>query len=147
LAHCTKSDDEPQNSTNSGINIKTGDEEEFYHGEFIDFLIDTLSQASQNQVLDSRRSHIIKSFLGANTKIGKNEEIRTKIEQILHGYTNMTSQIRKGLEDLGFEIKESGKHYKIVFYEDNRYTFSLPKSGSDRRGSQNAISDIKKLIF
>ena len=37
--------------------------------------------------------------------------------------------------------------YKLVYQEDDRYTYTLPKSGSDHRGSLNAANDIGRLMF
>ncbi|GMU46359.1 MAG: hypothetical protein AMXMBFR26_11410 [Porticoccaceae bacterium] len=55
--------------------------------------------------------------------------------------------MRRGLEEMGFSITEEGKHYKLTFQDDDRYTFTLPKSGSDHRGGLNAASDIGRLLF
>ena len=56
-------------------------------------------------------------------------------------------KLRRELEDMGFSISEDGKHFKLVFQGDDRYTFTLPKSGSDWRGGLNAASDIGRLLF
>jgi hypothetical protein len=48
---------------------------------------------------------------------------------------------------MGFAISDEGKHYKLVFQGDDRYSFSLAKSGSDHRGGLNAASDISRLLF
>lgn len=59
----------------------------------------------------------------------------------------MDAKLRRGLEDFGFLIEDGGKHYKIIFQGDERYTFTLPKSGSDHRGGLNAASDIARLLL
>ena len=48
---------------------------------------------------------------------------------------------------MGFRISNGGKHYKLLYQGDDRYTYSLPQSGSDRRGGLKAASDISRLMF
>jgi hypothetical protein len=59
----------------------------------------------------------------------------------------MTPTIKSDLNNLGFTIDDDGKHYKLIYMQDDRYTFPLPKSGSDWRGGMNAASDISKRVF
>ena len=59
----------------------------------------------------------------------------------------MTRDVSEALTELGFSISEDGKHYKLTYMDDDRYTFALPKSGSDYRGGLNAASDISKRVF
>jgi len=59
----------------------------------------------------------------------------------------MDSKVKRALEEMGFEITDDGKHYKLTYEDDDRYTFTLPRSGSDRRGGLNAASDIAKRLF
>ena len=59
----------------------------------------------------------------------------------------MEARTRRGLEEMGFSISDDGKHYKLVFQGDDRYTFTLAKSGSDHRGGLNAAGDIARLLF
>ena len=72
---------------------------------------------------------------------------RDELRELLRGYKNMTKDIRDGLKELGFSVSEEGKHFKLTFQGDERYTFSLPKSGSDHRGGLNAASDISNLML
>jgi hypothetical protein len=59
----------------------------------------------------------------------------------------MDAKVRSGLQDIGFDISEEGKHYKIIFQGDDRYTFTMPKSGSDYRGGLNLAGDISRLLL
>ena len=96
---------------------------------------------------DSRREHVLKAVLNALPAAGIERAQRETLKDLLRGYKNMDNKTRKGLENIGFSIEEEGKHYKLVFQDDNRYTFTLPKSGSDHRGGLNAANDISKLLF
>ncbi|MGC4441538.1 hypothetical protein ABXW85_22030, partial [Streptococcus suis] len=62
-------------------------------------------------------------------------------------YTSMSGDISRNLKELGFDISDDGKHYKLIYMQDDRYVFSLPKSGSDWRGGMNSVSDIAKRVF
>ena len=37
--------------------------------------------------------------------------------------------------------------YKLTYYDDERYTVTMAKSGSDWRGGENLISEIRKRIY
>lgn len=72
---------------------------------------------------------------------------RELLKELLRDYTHMDGKIKKALEHLGFSVSEEGRHIKMVFQGDDRYTFVLAKSGSDFRGGLNAASDISKRLF
>ena len=59
----------------------------------------------------------------------------------------MTPSISKELQDIGFSISDDGKHIKLVFGEDSRYTGTLSKTGSDRRAGDNTAHDLIRDIF
>ena len=48
---------------------------------------------------------------------------------------------------LGFDISSDGKHHKLTFRGDPRYTFSMPKSSSDHRAGKNLVGKISTLLF
>ena len=75
------------------------------------------------------------------------KEYREALKGALRAYRTMDGKTRKTLEGMGFSISEDGKHYKLIFQNDDRYTFPLAKSGSDYRGGLNAASDIAKRLF
>ncbi len=59
----------------------------------------------------------------------------------------MTAKAKSALQELGFQVDQSGKHIKIVFQGDDRYTFTMASTGSDYRGGLNNASDISRLLF
>jgi hypothetical protein len=73
--------------------------------------------------------------------------MRARLKELLRGSKGIDAKIRRGLEEMGFSIAGDGRHYKLVFQDDDRYTFTLPKTGSDHRGGLNAASDIGRLLF
>lgn len=122
-------------------------ERELYDGEFSSIIYDELNKALNNVQADSRRQHILEAFISSNAVQAPAIEKREKLKAALRHYSSMGSHERRELEAIGFTISEEGKHFKLVFGDDDRYTFSLPKSGSDHRGGLNAASDIGKRLF
>jgi hypothetical protein len=98
--------------------------------------------------VDSRRQHVLDALLEANPpREDIAGEMRERLKVLLRGMRTVDAKIRRGLEDMGFSISEEGKHYKLVYRDDDRYTFTLPKSGGDYRGGLNAASDLGRLVF
>lgn len=117
-----------------------GEEPEFYEGEVRDIVLSLLSEGLKSVYKDARRAHLIRDLIRHNDYSEMSEHKSRTLKQLLKGYTRMDSRIHKGLEDLGFEVSAEGRHYKLTYFGDRRYTFSLPKSGSDsqRAGKNNA---------
>lgn len=120
---------------------------ELYPGEIRDIVCETLGSAVEKVVEDSRRQHVLQAVSSANKSSGQLQEIRNHLKRILGTYNSMDAATRRGLTDLGFSIDEDGKHYKLTLRGDDRYTYSLAKSGSDQRGGKNAAADIGKRFF
>ena len=51
------------------------------------------------------------------------------------------------LEGVGFTITDGGKHYKAVFADDPRFTFTIYKTAGDGRSGKNMTSDILRKLF
>jgi len=135
-------------SVEDGLQVNVGAEQDLYAGESIGFLMDAVKDACDRMAKDSRRRHVLSSVLQANPEPEGKNKFRDTLKELLRGYTSMEPKVRKGLEDLGFSISEEGKHIKLVFQGDDRYTFTLPKSGGDsKRGGLNAAGDIARLLF
>ena len=75
------------------------------------------------------------------------EERKAKIKKILRGYDRFTAPIRQELADLGFEITEEGKHYKLTYYGDPRYWTTVAKTPSDNRAGDNDALTISGNMF
>ncbi len=132
----------------TGSLLRTGAEQDLYPNEVLGILRDAIEDAATRVPQDSRRQHVLSAVLQANPM---NEDIagtkRERLKQLLKGSKGIDAKVRRGLEELGFTISDEGKHYKIVFQDDDRYTFTLPRSGSDHRGGLNAAADIARLLF
>jgi HPt (histidine-containing phosphotransfer) domain-containing protein len=131
----------------SGLALRTGEEQDLYPGELAGIVLDAIQDASTRVVQGGRRAHVLLEILAVNDASGEAEHMREELKEFLRGFKHMGTKVRRGLERMGFTISEEGKHYKLVFQGDDRYTFALPKSGSDQRGGLNAASDIARLLL
>jgi hypothetical protein len=133
-------------TTMNAIVLQTS-EPDLYPREKYDLLLEILNYAQSYVHENSRRAHILSDLLEQNRKSGERDAIAEELKNLLSGYTRMSSGTEKALKRLGFEISEDGKHYKAVFCGDRRYTVSLAKTGSDRRGGDNALSEIRNRFL
>ncbi len=128
--------------------LRTGRDQDLYPNEMFSIVRDAIEDARKRVPADSRRQHVLDTILKANPESNDVAgSMRNRLKELLRGSKGMDAKVKRGLESLGFSISEEGKHYKLVFQGDDRYTFTLPKSGSDHRGGLNAASDIGRLLF
>lgn len=131
----------------SGLVLQTVPEQDLYARELYGVVRDAIADAVTRVAEDSRRQHILKSIVEANPPTGEAEAMRNRLKALLRDFRNMDVRVRSALQNMGFDISEEGKHYKIVFQGDDRYTFTMPKSGSDHRGGLNLAGDISRLLL
>jgi len=131
----------------AGLTLKTIPEQDLYAGEILAIVRDALQDATTRVVADSRRQHVLKALLDANPASDKAAEMRETLKTVLRDYQSMTAKVKSALQELGFQVDQSGKHIKTVFQGDDRYTFTMASTGSDHRGGLNNASDISRLLF
>lgn len=124
-----------------------GSEQQLRDGEFEEILKDALNAASANAQDGSRRQHVLGAFATGIPNVDVLRTDREKLKAALKDYRSMNSSTKSDLKGLGFDITEDGKHYKLIYMQDERYVFAVPKSGSDWRGGMNLVSDIGKRVF
>ena len=124
-----------------------GQEEEFYPGEIKDMILSVLEDSARNGKRGSRRVDVMKDVVENNDYQHLCEERKAKIKKILRGYDRFTAPIRQELADLGFEITEEGKHYKLTYYGDPRYWTTVAKTPSDNRAGDNDALTISGNMF
>lgn len=133
--------------TRGGEFLQGPDERELFPGEFADILARALRRARDNSQPDGRVLDVLDSFIASNAETGESDRIEKEIRDAMSSRTELGVKERKALEEVGFDISEDGKHYKLVFQGDDRYTFSMARTGSDWRGMKNWISDVTKRLF
>lgn len=124
-----------------------GVEEDLYPFEQKVFLLESLQKELRNTLRESRKAHVLTSIIEANQCTNVIDEKRKSLKKCLRGYVRMTSSIKSKLELLGFSITDEGKHIKLVFGGDNRYSGTLSKTSSDFRAGDNTAHDLVREIF
>lgn len=120
-----------------------GDEDEFFPGEIKEIVLNALEAAlAHNTQENTRRAHIIRDIIDSNDITRTVAEKRTKIKTLLKTYNGLGKTLRQELMDMGFEITEDGKHYKLIYFGDGRYSTALAKTPSDHREGKNAAAEI-----
>lgn len=135
-------------ASQSGI-LSLGKEQEFYSGEFLDALLATIEEDLEGVSSESRRAIILSDILSANKtrRTGTPEICSQRIKECLSTAQQITSREINSLTSIGFTITDDGKHYKMIFAEDPRFTFSAYKTASDHRSGKNLASQIIKRLF
>lgn len=133
----------------TGTALKTPNEQELTECEFEEMILDALFEYRQKSVKDdTRRAHVIDGLLKANPEPSILKSKRNDLKNTLKDYTKMTSGVRRKLEEIGFAIKEDGKHYKLTYQGDSRYQYSLAKTPSDKQhAGKNAANEMGKIAF
>jgi hypothetical protein len=128
--------------------VELGEEQDLYEGEVRDVIISALKDAVERVAHPgSRREHVLRDLLAANKPGGRADAMSEEIKSLLRDYRQMDAKTRTALTRLGFDLSEEGKHWKAIFQGDPRYTFTLPKTGSDHRGGLNMVRDINNALF
>lgn len=122
--------------------LLSGNEIALYESEIKSVVINTLKESLERTEKGSRRSHILRDLIENNPCPDVVGDKQTELKSTLKTYAGMDKPTRQKLINLGFSISEEGKHCKLVFYNDGRYTSTLAKTPSDVRGGKNSISEI-----
>lgn len=132
------------NSVNKVPVIFLGDEEEFYPGEIKEMILDAVNESSKSVAPKTRRNDVFNDILEKNMYEGVYEKREKIIKNIFKDYKTMSGVMRQELKDIGFEITDDGKHYRLTYYGDERYKTTVAKTGSDWREGKNIASNILK---
>ena len=125
-----------------------GGEDEFFPGEIKDMLLKALRDALQKTEPHTRRADVLGDIINSNGGYqGIAEKKAKQLKDAMKGYKNLSSTMRQLLLDMGFEITDDGKHYKLKYYGDGRYWIPLAKTPSDNRSGMNvAMTIIKNML-
>lgn len=127
--------------------LSSGSEKEFFQGEKKEFILSVLSDILQNIQNGTRKKHIIQDIIQQN--IGENilNHKRDEVKRLLTNYNGLNGKLKQDLKQLGFSVSDDGKHYKLTYFNDNRYTITMAKTPSDGRAGKNNVSEINKKVF
>ena len=121
-------------SNDGSILLAPGTERNFYDQEILGIVLDALADARKYVPPDSRRHHVLQSIVGANPLPDRMANAhRDALKNLLRGTSTLDARIRRGLESMGFRISNGGKHYKLVYQEDDRYTTQIGRASCRER--------------
>ena len=133
-------------SGESGL-IAEGREQDLFPGERAEIVRSALRTSLEGARDDSRTAHVIRDILPTDQGLSSRSDMAERIKRCFEGKRRLGSREISDLKDLGFQISEEGKHYKAVFRDDPRYTFTIPKTSSDHRAGLNIASTINNALF
>lgn len=127
--------------------LLSGKEEDFFAGEIKEMVLDALSDILASVPPESRRAHVLKDLIEHNGYEEIHKKRSDEVKKMFRDYKSMSGTMRAQLMNLGFEISEEGKHYRLCYYGDPRYKTTLAKSGSDYREGRNIAALISRSMF
>lgn len=135
---------------NCGL-MRYGKEVEFYDNEIKEMLLEVINDYYNNYCQkDTRKAHIIEDILSANSYQGVIGQKRGLLKGILKkdSLKNvMKTDVLSELAVLGFVQVSDNNHIKMVYYNDARYTITVPKTSSDYKAPDNLYTTIKNLCL
>ncbi len=129
--------------------LQPGKEHDFYPQEIHEILVDILAEARKAVTDGSRRADILDDLLAHNAVKNVPDKKAKELKNVLKGYTELDSSLRRKLKDLGIDVAEQGrKHYKLKYYGDDRYSASMACTGGDGgRGGRNLAAELIQRFF
>lgn len=124
-----------------------GDEEEFYQGEIKEMILDAVAEKLKNLGQKTRRWVVLNDVLQNNDYQEVSDERERIVKALFKDYKTLSGSMRQQLLELGFEVTEEGKHYRLTYYGDGRYKTTIAKTGSDWREGKNIASVILKNMM
>lgn len=130
----------------SYLRLSAQGEHELYQGEHQDIILLALERALSSSMDHGRVRDVIQAYIAGSEKPGALEQLSSGIKEALSSANGFDRREKQALETLGFSITGDGAHWKLCFRNDDRYTHSMPRTGSDWRGFMNCASDIAKML-
>lgn len=127
--------------------LKRGDEQDYYPGEMRDAIVKALIAGRASLVPDSRWMHLVDAVLSANSPSDLHDEVVAELKKALSKMSKFGGAEKRALEAVGFSVADAGKHVKAVYFDDERYMITVPKTPGDHRAGRNLVSDITRTIF
>lgn len=121
--------------------------QDYYPGESEHFLKEAVEHALSSVLQGSRKEFVLQEFAERLTSSEEMISRKEKLKSVLSGTDGLDAKTRKVLNELGFSITSDGKHHKLVYFGDERLTFTMAKTASDWRAGKNMASDISRKVY
>ncbi|MCD8294224.1 MAG: hypothetical protein LUE27_03100 [Clostridia bacterium] len=123
--------------------LSSGKEKELYEGEQHDLVLTILQKHLATNATDGTRSkELLESILEENKLCGAGKKIFDEVSRILSKGGFLSPRDISDLERAGFTVVSDSTHYRILFQNNPKYSFTFSKTPSDFRTGKNAITDI-----
>lgn len=123
-------------SAHDGV-LKVGNEQPLYSGELQYAIVYALQRSLSHLSPKGRVYDIVQAIIEGNPSSADFIALETALDQSIPDSGKLEGHHKKALEKLGFVITEEGKHIKLVFQDDERYTFAAAKTPGDHRAMKN----------
>ena len=110
-------------------------------------ILDSLDETLKSINQKTRRYDVIKDILKKNTYERIHEKRERVLKNLFKDYKTLSGVKKQELKELGFEITDDGKHYRLTYYGDDRYKTTISKTGSDWREGKNIAATILKNMM
>ena len=132
--------------------ILKGNEQDLYEEEIRDVVLKVLkkeraSMAGDPNQEETRKYHILSDLLENNEIRGRGEELKKQLKEIFGNGEPLNTSKKKQLQEMGFEILDGGKHYKLVYRGDERYLMVAARTPSDYRAYLNTAMQMTNKLF
>ncbi|WP_228728244.1 hypothetical protein [Brevibacillus composti] len=127
--------------------IFKGAEAELFASEQAELILEIIEEKLRSGSCSVRIRNMLESILEANERTNNKETFLAQVKTVLTEPGGLSSQGKRELVKLGFELTEEGKHYKLKIKGDDRYPHPIAKTPSDVRSSENNFSQFKKRFF
>lgn len=126
--------------------LPAGSEQDLFPGERAEVVQHAIRQALSSASEDTRTAHILGDLVSPE-HVGVRDSLAAAVKSALQNAVKIGAKELAELTGLGFSTSDGGKHYKAVFRDDPRYTFTLHKTASDHRAPRNLVSQINRKLF
>lgn len=124
-----------------------GTEGEFYQGEIKEIILDAIAEKRNNLIPRTRRWDVLNDILLNNKHKNIRDQRESIVKEMFKDYKSLSGVMKQKLSELGLEVTEEGKHYRLTYYGDERYKTTIAKTGSDHREGRNIASVILKTMM
>ena len=135
-----------KNCTNNRLKIMCNENNEYYGAIGIYFPRQAMGHR-RYLYRRVRRYDVIKDILKKNTYERIYVEREKTLKNLFKDYKNLSGVKKQVLKEMGFEITDDGKHYRLTYYGDDRYKTTIAKTGSDWREGKNIAATILKNMM
>lgn len=131
----------------SCFQLDLGREELLYEEEGVDAILTALQNGVSSLSNHGRYRKIIDIILANNRVSAHKTYVKSTLERILLNGKYTSGRIGAALRELGFSLREDGKHFVLSHGKDPSVMVTIAKTPSDTRGIRNEISDLLRQLF